>query len=88
MDSLRYTPAGIPVLNFKIQHESEQIEAGFKRSVQCEIPALAMAQTAQLISAVKLGEQLKLEGFLVAKSLKRAQAVLHVNQVEFRGKSI
>ena len=32
LDALRYTPAGIPVVNFRLSHESEQIEAGAKRA--------------------------------------------------------
>jgi primosomal replication protein N len=31
LDSLRYTPAGLPALNLQLQHESEIVEAGQTR---------------------------------------------------------
>ena len=83
MASLRYTPAGIPALNFRIAHASEQIEAGTQRSVECEMSALALGQTALLLVGAKPGDGLRLTGFLAAKSLKSRTPVLHVNEIEF-----
>ena len=81
--SLRYTPAGTPALNFRIAHASEQIEAGSRRSVECEMLALALGQTALLLAGAKPGDGLRLTGFLAAKSLKSRTPVLHVNEIEF-----
>ena len=81
--ALRYTPAGIPVLNFRIAHESQQIEAGVKRSVDCEVSAVLLGTAAQLLAGAKPGDMLKLNGFLAAKSLKSRTLVLHVNEFEF-----
>jgi primosomal replication protein N len=81
--SLRYTPAGLPAVNFRIAHASEQIEAGTRRSVECEMPALALGQTALLLGGAKPGDGLRLTGFLAAKSLKSRTPVLHVNEIEF-----
>ncbi len=81
--ALRYTPAGIPALNFRIAHASEQIEAATKRAVECEMSALALGQTALLLAGAKPGDQLRLTGFLAAKSLKSRTPVLHVNEIEF-----
>ena len=80
---MRYTPAGIPALNFRIAHASEQIEAAAKRSVECEMSALALGPTALLLAGAKPGDQLRLTGFLAAKSLKSRTPVLHVNEIEF-----
>jgi len=80
---MRYTPAGIPALNFRIAHASEQIEAGVQRSVACEMPALALGQTALLLAGAKPGDGLRLTGFIAAKSLKSRTPVLHVNEIEF-----
>ena len=80
---LRYTPAGIPALNFRIAHVSEQIEAATRRSVECEMQALALGQMALLLAGAKPGDQLRLTGFLAAKSLKSRTPVLHVNEIEF-----
>lgn len=81
--ALRYTPAGVPVLNFRITHASEQIEAGVRRAVDCEMPAVALGPTAQLMAGAKPGDQVRLTGFLAAKSLKSRIPVLHVNEIEF-----
>jgi len=83
MASLRYTPAGIPALNFRIAHASEQLEAGTRRSVECELSALAVGQPAVLLAGAKPGDGLRLTGFLAAKSLKSRTPVLHVNEIEF-----
>ena len=83
MASLRYTPAGIPALNFRIAHASEQFEAGGMRAVECEMAALALGQTALLLAGAKPGDGLRLSGFLAAKSLKSRTPVLHVNEIEF-----
>ena len=81
--TLRYTPAGIPVMNFRIVHASEQIEAGVKRAVDCEMPAVALGPIAQLMVGAKPGDNVRLTGFLAAKSLKSRIPILHVNEIEF-----
>jgi primosomal replication protein N len=79
---LRYTPAGIPALNFKISHTSEQIEAGNRREVQCEVASLALDQAALLASRLNVGDAVLVEGFLARKSRNSTQLVLHVNKVQ------
>jgi len=81
---LRHTPAGVPVLNFRIGHASEQIEAGLARKVECELLAVALGQNAQLMQGARPGEEVTLTGFLAAKSAKSKQPVLHVEQIEFK----
>ena len=81
--ALRYTPAGIPALNFRIAHASEQNEAGVGRKVECEMACVALGQMAQLLMGAKPGDVLRLTGFLAAKSLKSRTPVLHVNAIEF-----
>ena len=65
--TLRYTPAGIPALNFRIAHVSEQVEAATRRSVECEMPALALGQTALLLAGSQARRPTRLTGFLAAK---------------------
>lgn len=80
---LRHTPAGVPVLNFRITHASEQIEAGLPRKAECELQAVALGQAALLLRGAKPGDDVKLSGFLAAKSTKSMQPVLHVERIEF-----
>lgn len=83
LDALRYTPAGIPVVNFRLSHTSEQIEAGAKRAVQCEVAGLAFEREARLMAAARPGMQVKVTGFLAGKSRESKQLVLHATHIEF-----
>jgi primosomal replication protein N len=80
---LRYTPGGVPALDFRLRHASEQVEAGSPRRVECAIAAVALGQAGELIAAAPLGTGMKVEGFLAAKSLRNGQLRLHVTNLEF-----
>ena len=81
LDGLRYTPAGIARIAFKIRHVSSQQEAGMTRQTQCEIPALALGAAAQKASSLQLGQYVKLEGFLAQRSLRSTQLVMHIDNI-------
>jgi primosomal replication protein N len=81
--ALRHTPAGIAVLEFRLQHVSDQEEAGSKRRIECEMPCVAVGQPALLLADAKPGTALRTNGFMAAKSLKNRNPVLHVNKIEF-----
>jgi primosomal replication protein N len=83
LSALRFTPAGIPVVEFKLDHESEQDEAGGKRKVKAEINAMAFEAQAHLVAKIKLNSDLKVEGFLSAKTRRSKKLVLHVTNIEF-----
>ncbi|HTQ73156.1 MAG TPA: primosomal replication protein N [Burkholderiales bacterium] len=85
LDALRHTPAGVPVMKFRLQHDSEQMEAGAARKVSCEIAAVAFEREATLLAAAKLGSDVKVTGFLAAKSRTSRAVVLHATGVEFKG---
>ena len=80
---MRHTPAGVPALEFKIRHESEQEEAGSKRKVEAEIGAIAFAAQARLLSKAQLRAKARFRGFLGAKSKRSKKLVLHVTEIEF-----
>jgi primosomal replication protein N len=87
LDTLRYTPGGIPVVEFRLTHASERAEAGTARKVKVEIDAVAFEAQAMLLAAgsatATLGRELKAEGFLCAKSRYSKKPVLHVTNIEF-----
>jgi primosomal replication protein N len=83
LGQLRHTPAGVAALEFKLAHESEQQEAGVTRKVQAEIGAIAFEAQARLMAARPLGSQVKVEGFLSAKSKRAKRLMLHVTNIEF-----
>ena len=82
LDPLRYTPAGIPALNLTLGHRSRQVEAGMEREVECEIAVMAMGDLAQQTSRCKIGDGLKVQGFLARKSRNSSYLVLHANRIE------
>ena len=83
LQALRHTPAGVPVVEFRLKHESERAEAGANRKVSAEIDAIAFEAQARLLAAGPLGRLLKAEGFLCARSRQSKKPVLHVTNIEF-----
>ena len=81
LDSLRYTPAGVPRIEMKIRHASTRDEAGTQRQVQCEVPALALGEAAQQAALLKIGQQVKAEGFLAQRSLRSMKRVMHIDKI-------
>ncbi|MBI2306156.1 MAG: primosomal replication protein N [Rhodocyclales bacterium] len=81
--ALRYTPAGVPVTECRIRHESEQVEAGSPRRVECEVPAIGLGDPAKWLQAATTGSEVRVTGFLAAKSRNSKQLVLHIEHIEF-----
>ncbi len=64
VQNLRYTPAGIPVLNFVLEHESRQIEAGTLRQVNLQMRAVVFGDMANTLSREPLMQAMEFHGFL------------------------
>lgn len=79
---LRRTPAGMPVLEFSLEHVSRHIEAGIEREVRCEVSVLALGDAALSAQARRPGDKVTLTGFLAARSARRKGLVMHVNTIE------
>lgn len=82
-DALRYTPAGLPVLEVWLRHQSRQREAGFERDVSCEVQALLIGEAARKFSGSLAGKMVTVSGFLSQRSLRNPRLVLHIEHVEF-----
>jgi primosomal replication protein N len=81
-ETLRFSPAGIPLLNSVLRHESSQPEAGTQRKVELEIPAVFAGGLAQAASRLALGTGLQVRGFLAPKRRQSRLLVLHVTEFE------
>jgi primosomal replication protein N len=79
-EPLRYSPAGVPILNCRLVHQSEQIEAGLPRSVTCEIPAVAVGDIAAKLEMKQPETEWQFTGFLATRR-RFETAELHI--VEF-----
>lgn len=62
--ALRYTPAGLPALDFKLEHQSEASEENQVRKVSLQIRAVAIGAITQTLSALALGESGTFGGFI------------------------
>jgi len=81
-DGLRRTPAGLPSLSLRIEHESGQREAGHDRRVSCELETIAFGEPATKMTGLKQGDQVRLTGFLERKGLRDPRPILHVTAHE------
>jgi len=78
---LRYTPGGLPIVRFCIEHVSTQVEAGSEREVACRINAVAVGDLAATIPAAGGDDEVAVRGFLCRAGLKDERLVLHVEAV-------
>jgi len=79
-EPLRYTPAGVPVLNFRLVHQSEQIEAGRPRRVDCELAGVAIGDVATKLAKLEPTQEMQFTGFLATK---RRYEIAELHVVEF-----
>ncbi len=78
----RYTPAGIPITRFVLEHQSEQSEAGLKRNLRCQVFIIASGNKLQdVIKAknMKIGSQITVKGYLDQITFKGSNPQLCVN---------
>jgi primosomal replication protein N len=64
LDAMRYTPAGIPALNLRLEHESETQEAGQPRQIKVAVKAVAFGAMAERLAKQAIGSVWKFSGFL------------------------
>lgn len=82
-DTLRYTPAGIPIVSGTLQHRSEQAEARVSRQVEFEIAAVAAGEISGRFASAELGAVHRFRGFLARKSRNSKALVFHI--IDFSG---
>jgi primosomal replication protein N len=86
-DALRYTPAGVAIIECVIKHGSVQMDAKKPRSVELEIDAQSAGEMAQRMSEIQVGATILVRGFLAKRSLQSSRLVLHVNDIAIQTKS-
>jgi primosomal replication protein N len=79
--ALRYTPAGLPALDFELKHESELSEAGQPRKVMLNLRAVAIGGVVPALAALDLGQPCSFGGFLAAARNGRG-LLFHVTDFE------
>ena len=79
VESLRYTPAGLPALNLRLEHESELTELGQPRQVKAAIKAVAFGALAERLVKQAIGSEWKFSGF-VATPKNGKHIVFHIQE--------
>jgi len=77
-EALRYTPAGMPIVNAVLQHRSQQVEAGIARLSEFEISAVAAGEISGRFSQAPLGGLYQFTGFINKKTRNSKSLVFHI----------
>ncbi|AKJ29023.1 primosomal replication protein N [Caldimonas brevitalea] len=78
--AMRYTPAGLPALDLRLEHESTVTEAGHPRKLRLELKAVVIGPLAQRVNQVELGVPQQFAGFLASQRNGRG-VVLHITEL-------
>ena len=81
LDALRYTPAGLPALNLRLEHESDVQEAGQTRQVKAAIKAVAFGAIAERLVKQAIGSAWRFNGFL-ATPRNGKHVVFHIQEFQ------
>ena len=82
-DDLRYTPAGLPVLQVWLSHQSRQTQSGLERDVGFEVQAVLVGDSAQRLAGKLTGQTVNVTGFIAQRSLRNQRLVLHIESIEW-----
>ncbi len=77
---MRYTPAGLPALNLRLEHESDILEAGQTRQVKLVLKAVAFGALAERLVKQAIGSVWQFNGFLATPRIGKS-VVLHIQEV-------
>ena len=78
---LRYTPAGLPALDLRLEHESLQREAGSERQAKASVKAIAFGTLAERLARQALGSSWTFQGFL-AMGRGGKGLVFHIQDIQ------
>jgi len=77
LEPLRFTPAGIPLLSFRLVHQSKQMEAQHERSISLDLSVMVLGELAREMAVLAPESHVAVRGFLARRSLKSTSVVLH-----------
>lgn len=79
--ALRHTPAGLPALDLRLEHESTVSEGERGRQVNAVVKAVALGAVAERLARQTLGSSWHFEGFL-ASPRKGGRLVFHIRDFQ------
>jgi len=78
---LRFTPAGLPAIDLRLEHESTVDEAGKPRQVKAALKAVAFGGVAERLARQAMGSHWRFRGFLATPGNAK-HPVLHVQDFQ------
>lgn len=81
----RFSPAGIPISRFAIEHQSQCEEAGMPREVRFRLGVVASGQHLQKqVGALQIASRVRLQGFLARAGYRSEEhrLVLHIQSIQ------
>ena len=81
LGALRFTPAGLPALDLRLEHESTVDEAGKPRQVKAALKAVAFGAIAERLAKQALGSLWLFRGFLATSGTAK-HPVLHIQDFQ------
>ena len=78
--ALRFTPAGVALLEGSFEHEGTVTESAVPRKLAFEFSAVALGAVAQALEREPLGSVLMLEGFIAPRTRRSTRLVMHVTE--------
>jgi primosomal replication protein N len=82
IESLRYTPSGVPALNCKLEHVSHITEAGQIREVKALVKSVSFGAVAERLANQSIGTRQNFKGFL-ATPRGTKQLVFHIQEFSY-----
>ena len=79
---VRYTPSGIPVVEFVLSHESEVTEAGVPRRLAFALHVLVMGDLVQMAGTLGLGKSVRIQGFIAPQRKDSPKFRLHAQRIQ------
>ncbi|NDZ12141.1 primosomal replication protein N [Variovorax sp. WS11] len=81
LGALRFTPAGLPAIDLRLEHESTITEAAQPRQVKAALKAVAFGAVAERLARQALGSLWRFQGFL-ATPRNGKHPVLHIQDFQ------
>ncbi len=81
LGALRFTPAGLPAIDLRLEHESTMTEAAQPRQVKAALKAVAFGAVAERLARQALGSLWRFQGFLATPGNAK-HPVLHIQDFQ------
>jgi primosomal replication protein N len=81
LGTLRFTPAGLPAIDLRLEHESTVTEAAQPRQIKAAVKAVAFGAVAERLARQTLGSLWRFQGFLATPGNGK-HPVLHIQDFQ------